>query len=207
MAVANYHDQHKNLPPAYVPDAQGKPAHSWRMLLLPYLEQAHLQRRYDFDAPWNGPKNGTLAAAMPRLFAFHGDYREGRTTTTAYLAVVGQETVWPGAGTLTMDDVKDGASRTILIVENRGAGIHWMEPRDLEFARMPFTLNKPVGIGSRYEDPAVVLLDGTVLRLQPNLAPEVLKALLTRAGGEDLNRTDTGWEILPDGRDRKPAGS
>ena len=55
LAFHNYHDAHKTFPPAYIPDKDGKPMHSWRVLILPYLEQQALYKRYNFDEPWDSP--------------------------------------------------------------------------------------------------------------------------------------------------------
>lgn len=204
MAVANYHDAHQSIPPAYLADAKGRPRTSWRIVLLPYLEQDDLHKRYDFAEAWDGPNNRALAPQMPKTFAFHDSYQPGLTTTN-YLAVVGRETVWPEKATRTFKDVKDGTSSTILIVENRGEGIHWMEPRDLSFAGMSFKVNDPAGVSSKYLDPAVVMLDGSLHKLKKDLAAETLKALLTIGGGEKVGQEDGGWALLRDGRDRKPA--
>jgi Protein of unknown function (DUF1559) len=201
LAVANYHDAHERYPPPYLADEQGQPAHSWRMLVLPYIEQDHLHKRYDFAKPWDGPDNRALAPEMPRTYMFYSDHRPGLTTAN-YLAVVGPETAWPPAGKLTSKDVKDGLSSTILIVENRGAGVHWMEPRDLSLATMSFKLNDPAGVGSKYLDPAVAMLDGSLHRLHKDLSPETLRALLTANGGEKIGEADGKWSVLPDGRQR-----
>jgi uncharacterized protein DUF1559 len=71
VAVATYHDTYGTLPPAYIADAEGKPLHSWRVLLLPFLEQRELYEQYDFDEPWDGPNNRKLLAQRPSVFAFH----------------------------------------------------------------------------------------------------------------------------------------
>jgi len=204
LAVANYHDGHGHYPPAYVADAQGRPTHSWRVLLLPYLEQEALYKDYDPSEPWNAPNNRRLAPRMPRAYAFHGEHRPGLTTTN-YLAVVGPETVWPGATTRCSKDVTDGLSSTILIVENRGAGAHWMEPRDLSFTAMSYRVNDPAGISSKYQDPAVAMLDGGLHRLRKDLPASTLRALLTVSGGEEVREDAGGWVLLPDGRQREPA--
>jgi hypothetical protein len=141
---------------------------------------------------------------MPAQYAFHGTHHPGLGVTN-YLAVVGPETAWPGATPLTSSQVKDGRSNTILIVENRGAGIQWLQPRDLKYADMSFQLNSAAGISSRYVDPAVVMLDGTVVRLSKDLSPATLRALLTANGGETLTMNESGWVLLPDGRQREPA--
>jgi hypothetical protein len=171
------------------------------VLILPYLEQGGLYKDYDFNEPWDGPNNRKLAARMPRVYALHGEERPGNTTTN-YLAVVGPETIWQGSTGVSPDRVKDRHGETIMIVENKGAGVHWMEPRDLSFADMDFTFNSPKGVSSRYLDPAVLMLDTTLYRLTKELAPETLRALLTIDGGEGLVWQDLGWHLLPDGRQR-----
>jgi hypothetical protein len=202
LAVVNYHDTHKHYPPAYVADERGRPMHSWRIALLPYLEQRDLHQQYDFAAPWDGPTNRDLAARMPRLFAFYGDYEPGLTITN-FVGVVGPETVWPGAKKVTEKDISDGTSTTIVIVENAGAGIPWMAPCDLAFASMTFKLNDPAEISSKYLDPAVALLDGSVQRLHADITPGTLRALLTIRGGEQLQQDERRWSVLNDGRDRE----
>ncbi len=202
MAVPTYHDAHGHYPPAYLTDAKGRPMHSWRVLILPYIEGDHIYKRYDFHEPWDGPNNRKLASEMPRTFAFHHEENRKGNTTTNYLAVVGPETAWPGAKTLSSKDVTDGTGTTILIVENDGAGIHWMEPRDLSFADMDFTPGSPNGVSSPYKVHSVVTLDGQVRALRKTLMPGTLRALLTARGGERIEDGEAGWEVIEDGRDR-----
>ena len=110
--------------------------------------------------------------------------------------------MWHGAESRTFEP-KDGAANTILIAENFGLDIHWMEPRDLNFADMSFELQKPDGISSRYKVPAVAMADSTIRTLQPGLDPYVLRAMLTADGGEKIADTPDGWKIVEDGRDRE----
>ena len=172
------------------------------MLILPYIDELDLYNEYKFDEPWDGPNNRKLASRMPRVFAFSGDYVPGNTTTN-YLAVAGAETVWPGSQGLPSGAVKDEAGNTILIVENRGAGVHWMEPRDLFIADMDFTLNSTNGISSKYVDPAVATVNGTVFRLTPDITPQALRAMLSIKDSRDMVMDEKGgWHLLPDGRQR-----
>ena len=53
LALLNYADTHKAFPPAYTVDANGNRLHSWRTLLLPYLDQQSLYESIDFSKPWN----------------------------------------------------------------------------------------------------------------------------------------------------------
>lgn len=69
LAMLNYHDVWNSFPPAYIADENGRPKHSWRVLILPYLEQQTLYDRYDFNEPWDGPHNSQLAALMPPVYA------------------------------------------------------------------------------------------------------------------------------------------
>lgn len=138
---------------------------------------------------------------MPSVYAFHGDWRPGLVETN-YLAVVGTQTAWPGARSLASDEVPDGLSSTILLVENQGAGISWMEPRDLAFDTMSFKVNSPDGVSSKYENSAVAMLDDSIYQLENDLSEETLRALLTVNGGEKVERKAAQWTLLPDGRNR-----
>jgi hypothetical protein len=201
LAVVNYEDVHGHFPPAFVNGPDGKPWHSWRVLILPYIEADDIYKAYKLDEPWDGPNNKKLAEKMPKIFAFHGT--KFPTTITNYLAVVGKDTMWPGAEARKRADIKDGASKTILIIENQGQKVHWMEPRDLVFDKMNFQLNTPDGISSWYKDPAITTVDDTVRRLSKTMKPEALKAALTVSGGEEIAEGEGGWVVLPDGRKRE----
>ena len=65
LALLMYEQAHGSFPPAYTADADGTPLHSWRVLILPYIEQQRLYDQYDFDEPWDGPNNSQLHGMMP----------------------------------------------------------------------------------------------------------------------------------------------
>lgn len=202
MAVANYHDTYHCYPPPFIADANGKPMHSWRVLLLPFLERNDLYRQYHFDEPWDGPNNRNLADQIPDVYALHGCAKPGNMTTN-YLRVIGDKTASPANRVLQESDVKDGISNTLFIVENVDAGIQWMEPRDLAFDTMSFTISGPNGISSWLEPPAGLTLAGMVEQIHADTPPNVVRALLTIAGGED-----DAWKYLSeisDGRLRPKA--
>lgn len=133
LGLHNYHDEYGSLPPAYVADEKGKPMHSWRVLILPYIDEAALYRKYRFDEPWDGPNNRRLAAQMP--FAYRclsqTDVNGWTSTSTNYVAVVGEGTAWPGAMPRTFDEFTGGTSTSLLVMESDRAIPNWMEPRDL----------------------------------------------------------------------------
>ena len=68
LAMHNYHDVNGCLPAAYIADKDGKPLHSWRVALLPYLERSDLYERYNFNEPWDSPNNLQVAQQMPEVF-------------------------------------------------------------------------------------------------------------------------------------------
>ena len=176
--------------------------HSWRVLILPYIDQLDLYHAYKFDEPWDGPNNRKLAERMPRVLALHGEDMAGNTTTN-YLTVVGPDTLWQGAKGVTRDAMGEHYGQTILLVESKGAGVHWMEPRDLSFAGMDFKLNNPQGISTRYKDPAIVTADCRVFRLTKDVEPQTLRAMVTITGSKNARHDEErGWHLLPDGRQR-----
>jgi hypothetical protein len=187
------------LPPAYIADEDGRPMHSWRVLILPFMSDQKLYEQYDFSEPWDGPNNRKLIDQMPSYYVFPGDEADGAGETN-YLAVVGAETVWPHDQSSRFDEVANHA-KTIMVIENRGSGIVWTEPRDLAFESMDFSLetNPPNGISSKFDLPAIAALNGTVRRLERDVPSTTVRAMLTRSSDDDVD--DPGVVELPRGRD------
>lgn len=127
QALRKYVDTHGALPPAVTRDAEGRPAHSWRVLILPELEYLGLYGRYRWDEPWDGPWNRTLWSEMPREY---GQLR-GETETRVH-AIRGELTAWPSSGARTADELRERAMPPWLIVEIDERPIPWMSPGDLD---------------------------------------------------------------------------
>jgi len=195
------------MPPAYVADADGRPLHSWRVLLLPFLDQQELYQQYNFDEPWNGPNNRKLMPLRPGVYALH-DETSQQAQETNYLAVVGRQTAWPGSRAHKLGKQKTEGDQPILVVENVGSGVSWLEPRDLQFDSMNMSVaaDSPSGISSRYQPPAVVTTDGTVLTLPLDMDPQTLRNRLLVTHQEPLER-HPNVKIIDDGRDRPLRGS
>jgi prepilin-type processing-associated H-X9-DG protein len=184
LALTQYHDAYGTFPPAYIADSDGKPLHSWRVLILPFLEQQLLYQQYRFDEPWDGPNNSKLHGTALKIYSCPAHPEKQPKTDTDYVVVVGPQTMWPGEKAIKMADIKDGTSNTLMVVEVHNSGIHWMEPRDLHVTQMPLAINPPrgQGISSAHQGGAnVTFADGSVRFLKNDLSSESLRAALTRS--------------------------
>jgi prepilin-type processing-associated H-X9-DG protein len=188
LGLITYHDIWNTYPPAYLADANGKPMHSWRVLILPYVEQKPLYDRYNFDEPWDGPNNSQLAALMPPVFGCPSDAATvPGGTTTSYAAITGPGTMFDGETSSSIRTVTDGTSNTIMVAETT-AGMNWMEPRDLDVNQMTLQINgSPAEISSHHPGGAqAVFADGHTSFLQQSVTAQVLRALITKAGNEPI---------------------
>jgi hypothetical protein len=190
LALHNYHDVYDSLPPTYVADKNGKPMHSWRVLILPYMEQKALYDQYRFDEPWDGPNNSKLAGQIKRAFSCPSEpHKPGSAASleTDYVAIVGDHTAWQGEKALDFTAFKDGTANTIFIVEVHNSGIHWMEPRDLHVSQMATVINAKhgQGIGSPHPHGAQVgMADCAIKFLSDDTPADVLQELITIDDGK-----------------------
>lgn len=183
LALHNYHDVHATFPPAYVADKDGKPMHSWRVLLLPYLDRKDLYDQYRFDEPWNGPNNSRLASQMPEEFRCPSS--TSGSPWTSYVGVSGPQAAFAGAKPIRLRDMVDGSSNTILVVESSGKRVHWMSPDDISPEEFKRNIERAGENGTFHSGGChVLLVDGTVRFLPTDTFPPTIEALLTRAGGE-----------------------
>ncbi len=189
---------HGDFPPAFVADSSGKPMHSWRVLILPYLNENALYRSYNMNEPWNGPNNSKLASKVPDLLRCPSD-RDLGEGETSYFCIVGPgRAAAPPGGPGDPDE-----SPTVMLVESSTAGINWLEPRDLtieevvrartgDSSRRDQVLHDGGGDGYLMRSPPAfhVALDNlTTLRLRSDIDAESLRALL--ASG-DVTTLDLG---------------
>jgi ribosomal protein S27E len=181
LAMSSYQDNNGSLPPAFVADKNGRPMHSWRVLLLPYLDCQPLYSAYHFDEPWDGPHNRVLANRMPPIY--HCPSAGPMGSVTSYVVIVGPHTAFPGAKPVRSEQLKDPAN-TIAVVEAPRAGINWLEPRDLSEADMQFKINGSASeIGSFHVHGAnVSYCDSSVHYLADSMDAKVLKQLIDQSG-------------------------
>jgi prepilin-type processing-associated H-X9-DG protein len=184
LALHNYADVNGTLPPAYVADADGKPLHSWRVLILPYLDQKPLYDSYNFSEPWDGPNNSRLLSQMPSVYRCPSDPLGNGSTHTAYAGVFGEHCIFRGSAPVGFRDITDGTSNTLLVGETDGAGIPWMKPDDINVELHP-SIGDTQGFSSHHAGGVQFLMaDGAVRFVSQHIHAPTLKSLFTRDGGE-----------------------
>lgn len=186
LAMHNYHASHKTFPPAYSRDKSGRPLLSWRVHILPYLEQATLYKEFHLDEPWDSPHNRRLIDKMPELYRCPSLSRKAADRAkTTYLAPRGEATILHGAEGVKLNEITDGTSNTILVVAaSDDLAVTWTEPKDWDVD--PELVVKGL-FGHHPDGTNFGFADGSVRFLKESIGLEVLKALLTRNGGEVLS--------------------
>lgn len=190
LALHNYHDTYQTLPPAYIPDKDGKPMHSWRVLILPFIEQQGLHSRYDFSKPWDSPENLAVADSMPPVYRSPFDAENKQTANhTSYLFFAGKNTVFDGGKAMSFAGITDGLSNTLVLCEVNNSGIVWTQPTDLDAAQLDFAIHelkeqKSGQITSALSDGVVSgMLDGSVRFISDRANPEDLRSAVNPNDG------------------------
>jgi prepilin-type processing-associated H-X9-DG protein len=187
MAMEAYHVQNGHYPPAFVADKDGKPMHSWRVLLLPYLGEQGLYNQYDMNQPWDSPHNMALVSLMPSVYCCPSD---GPATAgiTSYAMLVGPNAISTGPAGRARNEITDSLSNTIMVAETTGGGVKWLDPQhELDIQTMSFDLSDNSGkeISSMHPTGANVLLcDGSVRSLSKFGESDNVKAMTTINGAE-----------------------
>ncbi len=194
LALHNYHDTYGSLPSVAVgapnaPQAR-KAGLSWRVALLPYIEEDTLYRRFRMDEPWDSPNNLSLLGFMPRTYRHpaaitppdHTHYRVFvKRGAGPGLAPALLENPWDGNRPLL--GMRDGLANTLVVVEAADA-VPWTKPDELTFD--PNQSLPRLGVNAS-DDFNILLLDGAVRRVsQKRLGEATLRALITSNGGEPL---------------------
>jgi hypothetical protein len=191
-AMHQYEAKYGHFPPAHVPDATGKPARSWRVLLLEFLDPA-LFNEYDFDEPWDGPHNLQLASKMSRVYGCPGHRDPAKTWVSSYAVIVGRESAFPEIRLVKVADITDWALSIppIMIAEAASLDILWTEPRDLRVDQFePGSECGGIGgTGISGEHPngaALLCFNGQIRRVKPTLRLNLLSEMITIAGSESF---------------------
>lgn len=173
LALHTYESAHGHFPPAAIYDAQGKPLLSWRVLILPFLEQDELYQQFHLTEAWDSPHNRPLLERMPRTFA--GCSGDRAQSTTHFQLIVGPGAAWEPGRMMQLSDFRKGTSDTILIAE-AATPVPWTKPAELEW--------DPKGTlpdcGCTPTAAQFAMADGSVIRIAKPLDPAWLRAAVMR---------------------------
>jgi hypothetical protein len=184
LAMLNFQSARTRYPASSV-DATGKPLLSWRVAILPFIEQSLLYDQFNKSEPWDSPHNLALLDQMPSVFRMPGDPWDSTTTRLQTFNGIGAVYPTPAVGTSLgpkPSDITDGTSRTIAITETgSGNAVPWTKPTD-----EPFWLNDPFSpLGDLGVNFVTSMFDGSVQTRSSSISMSLLKALITGKGGED----------------------
>ncbi len=191
-ALNSYAADHNGVYPLpIVRDSAGKPMHSWRVAILPYLNEPQLYTSYNFDKPWDDPENMLIVESMPNVYATP---QQGPWSgyDCKYQLVSGDRTLFPRSGPLGPKSLIDDPTKTALVVEGlprSNPPSVWTEPNEMEFAIMTGAIggSPEAEIGGVTEGGVVIAtVDGAGHFLTETTAPEIVRAILTANGGEPL---------------------
>jgi hypothetical protein len=187
LAMQNYADSNRGTMPAHaIYSNDGKPLLSWRVQLLPYLEQEKLYQQFHLDEPWDSEHNKKLMEKMPDVY--HGlNAKQNREGKTIFVVPVGPQAAFPVGpkGLKFPASFLDGTSNTVLVVTIDDAFVvSWTRPEDLRFD----SKHPAAGLGRLPRGHLVGMADGSVKFLSATIDPASLLPAFTPAGGEVLPR-------------------
>src|SRR5262249_50301364 len=190
IAMFNYESAMRCFPPPAISSKDGKPLLSWRVALLPYLDQLDLYNQFKLDEPWDSPNNKKLLEKMPKVYA----PVRGQTKvpySTYYQVFTGQEAPFRLDGKAEgprIANFTDGTSNTFLVVE-AGEAVPWTRPDDL-----PYDAKKPVPrLGGQFQQGFhAAMADGSILFIKKEIDEAILRALINPADAIEIN-----WDKVP----------
>lgn len=186
LAMHNYHDTHGHFPPQSLVNQQGQRLLSWRVLVLPFLDQLPLYQEFHLDEAWDSPHNKTLIAKMPPVLQSPGDLPAGEGLTRFVVPLTERSVMGRRGPPVTFRDIIDGTSNTLWLVEaDPSHAVIWTKPEDL-----PIQEKDPVGSIIDAGTPGFwsSMADGSARYLSREIDSNVLNQLLTIDGGEVIDR-------------------
>lgn len=190
LAMHNYHDTYGAFPRAAWIDDQGVRSHSWRVQLLPFMEQEAAYEYFAKGPPPQATETVKWRREVAPLFRDPAD-RSRPLEQTSIMVITGPGTMFEEGKDLTFRDCTDGSSNTILAIEVRNSGVNWDAPVDLDVRTMLFRVSagEQFGLGNaKGTGTHVALADGSVRFLTNEMIESTLRAMITRAGGEMIDQ-------------------
>jgi beta-lactamase regulating signal transducer with metallopeptidase domain len=182
LAFHNFESTYRQFPgTSRSPNPGHKHPVSWRVMILPFIEQNELYSAYRFDEPWDGPNNSKLLARIPKIYR-HPDAATDSTESN-YAILVGEETIFPPTKAPKIFEITDGTSDTIMLIETKKS-IPWTKPEDIEYEK-----DKPIPLMGGFSESGfnAAFADGSVRFLAKTLNESLLRSMITARGGEVIS--------------------
>ncbi len=216
-AIEKYRLDKGHYPPPYTVNKNGEPLLSWRVEILPYMENVFVPRPYESgeyvkptkedrpfttvdlyklfkqDEPWDGPNNKKLIERMPDVY--RAPYSVLRYPDSSYktvtLAVVGKGGIFESDRKVKQSEVVDGTTQTLLLVsvEEAGQCVFWTKPADIKLTAEGKLPANTLKLDKRF---TVAYADGGTRTFEKGLSEKLFHAIFSRAGGEILDPKDIG---------------
>ena len=179
LAMHNYHDVHTAFPSRANYDDNGKPLLSWRVHLLPFLDEMELYNQFRLNEPWDSEHNLPLAERIPDVYR-HSALDD--PAKTVFQTLDGPGTSMEGTTGLRISSFTDGTSNTLLVLESDvDSAVVWTKPQDLPLnlkaLRSGFGAIQPEGFQAGFAD-------GSVRLIPSDIAEETLRRIILRNDGE-----------------------
>lgn len=178
LAFHNFESAYQTLPPQYLASKDGKKLLSWRVMILPFIEQSELYNQFHLDEPWDSPHNRTLIDKMPQFYVTPGP----EVGKTVYQTLLTPNSIFGRQGKpARFQDITDGTSNTIWLTEVDVAdAVVWTKPDD-------YAVDNEESVKKLYKQRDAVpfgYIDGSVRTIPKALTFDTLKKLLSINGGE-----------------------
>jgi hypothetical protein len=179
LAMHNYESTYGAFPAAAICDKKtGKPLLSWRVTILPYIEQEALYKQFKMDEPWDSEHNLKLAKNMPKIY-FHPKANKPGDDKTHYRLFYGKGAAFELNKTTQINNITDGTSNTLMVVEAEEPVV-WTNPNDLAFDPTK-ALPKMLSIDGKF---SAAFCDGSVRTFKMPIDQEILKLLIQKSDGK-----------------------
>jgi hypothetical protein len=182
LAMQRYQKVTGHMPAPAIYDRNGKALLSWRVAMLPFLEEDALYQQFHLHEAWDSPHNKFLLGQIPKVYRAPPDTSWGQSPSTFLQVFVGPGAAFEAGRQLRPpEDFPDGLATTILVAEAEEA-VPWTQPVDLPYA--PDQALPKLGPQLQQFGFHIATADGSVYTVRKEFDPRLLRAAITRNGGE-----------------------
>jgi prepilin-type processing-associated H-X9-DG protein len=184
LAMHSYHDAYQHFPPAAICDKKGKPLLSWRVAILPFIEQDALYKQFKLDEPWDSEHNIKLSRALVKVYMHPQAPPEAMEKGLSYYRLFyGKDAPFDLVVGKGLNAIADGTSNTFMVVEAE-EGVPWTKPDDFEYdAKKPLPKFGKFSAGGFN----ALFCDGSVRFISESTPEKTLRAFITANGGEVID--------------------